>query len=79
MGGVEKLARLLTMTLINDPITLPCGQSINNRLAKAALTEGLADQHNHATKGLETLYQRWANGGTGLLLSGNILVDRRYL
>lgn len=67
------------MTLISDPITLPCGQSISNRLSKAALTEGLADQHNHATEGLETLYRRWAYGGTGLLLSGNIIVDRRYL
>ncbi|MFK7963914.1 MAG: hypothetical protein AB8C46_08110 [Burkholderiaceae bacterium] len=67
------------MTQINDPITLPCGQLINNRLAKAALTEGLGDQHNHATEGLATLYRRWALGGTGLLLSGNILVDRRYL
>lgn len=67
------------MTSINDPLVLPCGQTIKNRLAKAALTEGLADANNHATEGLATLYQRWAEGGTGLLLSGNILVDRRYL
>lgn len=50
-----------------------------NRLAKAAMTEGLADGHNRATARLTTLYRRWAEGGAGLLLTGNVQVDRRYL
>ena len=28
---------------------------------------------------LATLYGRWADGGTGLLITGNVMVDRRHL
>lgn len=60
-------------------LTLPCGVSLGNRLAKAAMTEGLADAMNRATKRHVTLYRRWAEGGASLLLTGNVQVDRRYL
>ena len=43
------------------------------------MTEGLADRHDHATPAHQRLYQTWAQGGAALLLSGNIMVDRRYL
>ncbi len=61
------------------PLDLPCGATLSNRLAKAAMSEGLADSGNHSTPRLETLYRRWAGSGAGLLLSGNIQVDRRHL
>lgn len=64
---------------IADPITLPCGVRLKNRLVKASMTEGLGDETNRATRRLETLYRRWASGGAGLLLTGNVQVDRRYL
>jgi len=64
---------------IADPITLPCGVRLKNRLAKAAMTEGLADEMNRPTQRLETLYRRWAAGGAGLLITGNVQIDRRYL
>ena len=64
---------------INAQLTLPCGAIIKNRLAKAAMTEGIADAANRATARHQTLYERWAKGGTGLLITGNIMVDRRYL
>lgn len=64
---------------IADPITLPCGVRLKNRMVKAAMTEGLADEMNRATPRLETLYRRWAAGGAALLLTGNIQIDRRYL
>ena len=67
------------MTTINDPLTLPCGATLKNRLCKAAMTEGLGDDFNRATERHVTLYRRWAEGGAGLLLTGNIMVDRRYL
>jgi len=62
-----------------QPLPLPCGVTLSNRLCKAAMSEGMADARNHATPRLETLYRRWANSGAGLLLSGNIQVDRRHL
>lgn len=43
------------------------------------MTEGLADAENRATDRHATLYRRWATGGAGLLLTGNVQVDRRYL
>jgi 2,4-dienoyl-CoA reductase-like NADH-dependent reductase (Old Yellow Enzyme family) len=64
---------------IQSPIELPCGQILKNRLCKAAMTEGLADAHNRATERHVTLYRRWAQGGAGLLITGNVQVDRRYL
>ncbi len=62
-----------------SPLHLPNGAVLPNRLAKAAMSEGLADADNRATPRLETLYRRWARSGAGLLLSGNIQVDRWHL
>jgi len=64
---------------LSEPLALPCGATLGNRLAKAAMTEGLADAYNRATDRHVTLYRRWAGGGAGLLLTGNVQVDRRYL
>ncbi len=43
------------------------------------MTEGLADADDRATTRHETLYRRWADGGAGLLLTGNVMFDQRYL
>jgi 2,4-dienoyl-CoA reductase-like NADH-dependent reductase (Old Yellow Enzyme family) len=60
-------------------LTLPCGAILRNRLAKAAMTDGLADEKNRATGRHVALYRRWAAGGMGLMITGNVQVDRRYL
>jgi 2,4-dienoyl-CoA reductase-like NADH-dependent reductase (Old Yellow Enzyme family) len=67
------------MSALNTPLTLPCGATLPNRLAKAAMTERLADPHNRATPKLENLYRLWSAGGAGLLLTGNVQVDRKHL
>ncbi|MEM0985774.1 MAG: NADH:flavin oxidoreductase/NADH oxidase family protein [Pseudomonadota bacterium] len=64
---------------IEAPLTLPSGLVIPNRLAKAAMTEGLADPQNRATLRHVTLYRRWAEGGIGLQITGNVLVDPNHL
>ncbi|MEM9705118.1 MAG: NADH:flavin oxidoreductase/NADH oxidase family protein [Pseudomonadota bacterium] len=64
---------------IETALTLPCGVKLKNRLAKAAMTEGVGDTFNRATERHATLYSRWAQGGAALLITGNIMVDRRYL
>lgn len=48
-------------------------------MAKSALTEGLADSKNRTTQRHLNLYKQWAQGGTGLVITGNVQVDRRYL
>jgi 2,4-dienoyl-CoA reductase-like NADH-dependent reductase (Old Yellow Enzyme family) len=65
------------MTL-NQSLTLPCGAAIPNRLAKAAMTEGLAEPGGRAGERIIRLYRRWAEGGIGLQITGNIMVDGRY-
>lgn len=64
---------------LNAALTLPCGAVLKNRIAKAAMTEGLADAHNKPTQSHQNLYRHWSIGGAGLLITGNVMVDRRYL
>jgi 2,4-dienoyl-CoA reductase-like NADH-dependent reductase (Old Yellow Enzyme family) len=64
---------------INTPITLPCGIVLKNRLAKAAMTEGLADSDGVPTSGLARLYEGWSQGGCGLLITGNVIIDPDHL
>ena len=65
--------------LISHSLKLPCGAELPNRLAKAAMTEGLATANGVPTPELERLYGLWSDGGAGMLLSGNIQVDRDHL
>lgn len=65
--------------MIEAPLTLPCGQTLPNRLAKAAMTEGLATAEGVPTAALINLYGLWSDGGAGMLLSGNIQIDRDHL
>ncbi|MBL4622576.1 MAG: NADH:flavin oxidoreductase/NADH oxidase family protein [Immundisolibacteraceae bacterium] len=64
---------------LTDTIQLPCGQVVPNRLMKSAMTEGLADRSDHATERHQNLYRRWSRGGAGLLITGNVMIDRRHL
>ena len=66
-------------TVLEKPLTLPCGAIIENRLAKAAMTEGLADAAGNPTEKLIRLYKLWSASGAGMLLSGNIQIDKDHL
>jgi 2,4-dienoyl-CoA reductase-like NADH-dependent reductase (Old Yellow Enzyme family) len=65
--------------MLEQPLTLPCGAVVRNRLCKAAMTEGLAYPDGTASEELERLYGIWSDGGSGILLSGNIQVDGDHL
>lgn len=64
---------------LGESLALPCGAVLPNRIAKAAMTEGLADAQGRPTGELARLYGIWSAGGAGLLLSGNIQIDRDHL
>src|SRR5512133_2601647 len=64
------------MDVLSQPLRLPCGVTLPNRIAKAAMTEGLADAWLRATPALDRLYRTWSAGGGGLLITGNVQVDR---
>lgn len=67
------------MTSLSDPLTLPCGQVLPNRIMKSALSEALGSPANGPSTRLERLYGRWNSGGYGLVVTGNVMVDRRQL
>ncbi|MBM7367268.1 oxidoreductase [Gordonia hydrophobica] len=69
----------MTESLLAEPLVLPCGQRIPNRIAKAAMSEQLANRDGTASDDLRRLYAVWAGSGAGLLLSGNIMIDRDAL
>ncbi|UTO18400.1 NADH:flavin oxidoreductase/NADH oxidase family protein [Acinetobacter sp. Z1] len=69
----------LKTNLLNQPLTLPNGFVIPNRLAKAATSETLATYSNNPTEKHIRLYQRWAASRVGMIITGNIMIDRRAL
>ncbi len=68
------------MTRISDtdplfqPIVLPNGQSFPNRLSKAAMEENMAAEGQLPGNAIIALYRRWAQGGAGMILTGNVMV-----
>ena len=65
----------MTENLLFNPITLPNGTTIKNRFFKSAMSEGMGTRDFQPKKNIATLYKRWAEGGTGLIITGNIMVD----
>ncbi|EIK62672.1 MULTISPECIES: NADH:flavin oxidoreductase/NADH oxidase family protein [Pseudomonas] len=62
-----------------ESLQLPNGQVIANRIAKAAMEENMADLHQAPSQALKQLYKTWADGEPGLLLTGNVMIDRRAM
>lgn len=63
------------MTAPFSPLTLPSGLTLKNRFVKAAMEENLANQYQLPDEALMNLYARWSQGGVGLILTGNVMVD----
>ncbi|MGK9418797.1 NADH:flavin oxidoreductase/NADH oxidase family protein [Pseudomonas cedrina] len=62
-----------------EALQLPNGQVIANRIAKAAMEENMADANQAPSRELKQLYKAWADGEPGLLLTGNVMIDRRAM
>ena len=65
--------------ILGQPFTLPNGQVLPNRLMKSAMSEALAGADMRPPKKMATLYGRWAAGGIGLSVTGNVMIDHRAL
>jgi len=62
------------------PLEIRPRVTLKNRLFKSAMSEQLGSLPGHLpTEGLATLYRRWARGGIGLCITGNVMIDRRAL
>lgn len=66
-------------TILANPLQLSNGVIIKNRFFKSAMSESLATRNNNPTRSLINLYETWANGGAGLVMTGNVMIDRRAL
>ncbi|KAL5360787.1 hypothetical protein BJX96DRAFT_165427 [Aspergillus floccosus] len=55
---------------VKEPLRLPCGLVLPNRLVKAAMAEGLADKGHLPGSRISRVYGEWAKGGWGALLTG---------
>lgn len=64
---------------LSQPFTLRCGTVIKNRLVKSAMSEALGNRDRAPTPELTRLYGTWAQGGIGLCITGNVMIDRRAL
>ena len=65
--------------ILAQPLTLANGSVLKNRIAKSAMSEALGTTDNRATPRLERLYGAWADGGLGLCITGNVMIDRRAI
>ena len=66
-------------TILDQPLTLPNGVVVKNRLLKSAMSETLGTREGAPTPALNRLYRAWAEGGIGLCVTGNVMVDLKAL
>ena len=70
----------ITNKILFTPLKLKNGVVIKNRFLKSAMSEGMANSKTNSPNELHVnLYRKWANGGTGLLITGNVMIDRNAL
>lgn len=66
-------------TVLSQPFKIKEKVILNNRIVKSALSEVLADSDGSPLISHVNLYRRWVQGGAALLITGNIMVDRKYI
>lgn len=69
----------MNKNIINTKLELPCGITLNNRLVKSAMTERISNRKFEPTNGHERLYEKWSDTRAGLLITGNVVIDKIHL
>lgn len=65
--------------ILFKPLKLNSGVELRNRFFKSAMSETLADKNMNPGYEIHNLYSQWSCEKIGVLISGNVMVDRRYL
>lgn len=65
-------------SLLAQPLDLPCGVRLKNRLIKSAMSDSLGDGTGNPTEPQMRLYERWAQGGAALSLIGEVQTSPYY-
>lgn len=55
-----------------EPLELPCGVVLKNRIAKSAMSDSLGDGRGNPTDVQLRLYERWAAGGLAISIIGEV-------
>lgn len=78
MGTSAENSAIATLSL---SLTLPSGLTLPNRLVKCPMQEtlALAPFYDPPTSHFSNLYATWGRGRYGLLITGQVQVDPRYL
>jgi 2,4-dienoyl-CoA reductase-like NADH-dependent reductase (Old Yellow Enzyme family) len=58
--------------LLFQPLELPCGAVLKNRIAKSAMSDSLGDGCGNPTDAQIRLYERWAEGGLAVSIIGEV-------
>lgn len=66
-------------SILANPLKLSDKVIIKNRIHKSAMSETLGTKTNNPKLILVSLYDAWAKGGAGLLVTGNVMIDRKAL
>lgn len=66
----------MTIPKITNSLQLPCGAVLKNRIGKSAMSENMGSRGYTSNEKFNRLYGRWAEGGAGLLITGNVMIDR---
>jgi len=61
-----------------EPLQLPCGVTLNSRIAKSAMSDSLGDGTGHPTTEQIRLYERWAEGGLAVSIIGEVQGTASY-
>ena len=67
-----------TVNLLSQPLPLPCGAELKNRLIKSAMSDSLGDGGGNPTDAQIRLYERWAEGGAAMSLIGEVQISPFY-
>ena len=59
-------------------LTLPCGATLKNRIAKSAMSDSLGDGAGNPTDDQIRLYKRWAEGGLALSIIGEVQATSHF-
>ncbi|MCJ1373381.1 hypothetical protein MMC20_004609 [Loxospora ochrophaea] len=75
------MTKFTAAELIAQPLTLPCGLTLPNRLVKCPMQETLAVEplFDPPLDKFENLYSKWAASNYGLIITGQVQVDIRFL
>ncbi|MEM6741290.1 MAG: tRNA-dihydrouridine synthase [Pseudomonadota bacterium] len=61
-----------------DPLTLPNGAILKNRMIKSAMSDSLGDGYGNPTSAQVEAYGTWARGGVAASIIGEVQANARY-